>query len=72
MRYSLRREVQMERPKFPFYIPLMFGVISGSVLIGRESLAGMRVVDEVQLLATGMCFGAAIPLFVWFLRSRRT
>ena len=61
----------MARPKFPFYIPLMFGLISGTALIGRRSLAGVRAVDIVHLIATGMCFGAAIPLFVMFLRSRR-
>jgi hypothetical protein len=28
-------------------------------------------VDEVQLIATGMCFGAALVAFGYFLRDRR-
>ena len=60
-----------ERPKLvPFWIPLLFGLLSGTALFGRPSLAGVRAVDIVHLLATGMCFGAAIPLFVMFLRNR--
>ena len=60
-----------ERPKvIPFWIPLLFGLLSGSALIGRPSLAGVRAVDIVHLLATGMCFGATIPLFVLFVRNR--
>ena len=48
----------------------MFGLLSGTALIGRESLAGVRAVDIVQLLATGMCFGGALVLFVQFWRDR--
>ena len=60
-----------ERPKIvPFWIPLLFGLLSGTAFIGRPSLAGVRAVDIVHLIATGMCFGATIPLFVLFLRSR--
>ena len=60
-----------ERPKIvPFWIPLLFGLLSGIGLFGRPSLAGVRAVDIVHLLATGMCFGAAIPLFLMFLRNR--
>jgi hypothetical protein len=53
------------------FIPLMFGLFSGLNIIGNPRFANYRAVDIVHLLGTGMCFGAAIGLFVTALRGRR-
>jgi hypothetical protein len=59
------------RRSFPFWVPLLFGLMSLTNVLTKPSLQGVRAVDEVQLVATGMCFGAALVAFVHFLRDRR-
>ena len=59
------------RKAFPFWVPLVFGLMSLTNVLTRPSLRGVRAVDEVQLVATGMCFGAALVAFVYFLRDRK-
>ena len=56
----------------PFWVPLLFGLMSLTNVLTRPSMQSVRAVDEVQLLATGMCFGAALVAFVYFLRDRKT
>ena len=59
------------RRAFPFWVPLLFGLMSLTNVLTRPSVQGMRAVDEVQLVASGMCFGAALVGFGYFLRDRR-
>ena len=59
------------RRAFPFWVPLLFGLMSLTNVLTRPSMQAVRTVDEVQLLATGMCFGAALVTFIGFLRDRR-
>jgi hypothetical protein len=54
----------------PFWVPLLFGLLSLSNMIGRPSFATIRGADAVQLLGTGMCFGVALAALVGLLRSR--
>jgi hypothetical protein len=62
-----------DRRKFvPFFVPLMFGVISLSNSLGNPRIAALHGSDVVQLIGSGMCFGAAIAVFVVFMRDRRT
>jgi hypothetical protein len=58
------------RKLVPFWVPLLFGLMSLSNVLTRPSVQSLRAVDTVQLLATGMCFGAAIVTLVLFLRGR--
>jgi len=39
--------------------------------IGKPSLQAVRAIDIAQLVVTGMCLGAALVMFVFFLRDRR-
>lgn len=59
------------RRSFPFWVPLLFGLMSLINVLTRPSMQAVRAVDEVQLIATGMCFGAALVGFGYFLRDRR-
>ena len=62
----------MNRRRFsPFWVPLLFGLMSLTNVLTRPSLQAVRAVDEVQLVATGVCFGAALVGFGYFMRDRR-
>ena len=62
----------MNKRRFaPFWVPLLFGLMSLTNVLTRPSLQNVRTVDEVQLIATGMCFGAALVGMGYFLRDRR-
>jgi putative effector of murein hydrolase LrgA (UPF0299 family) len=52
-----------------FFVPAGFGLVSLFNVLGRPSLQAVRAVDIVQLISTGMCFGAAIMLLALFFRS---
>ncbi len=52
-----------------FFILTAFGLASLFRILAAPSLATIRAVDVVQLVGTGMCFGAAILALVLFLRS---
>ena len=54
-----------------FFVLLVFGLVSFFRMLGKPSLETIRTVDVVQLIGTGMCFGAAIVALVLFLRSPR-
>ena len=47
----------------------VFGTLSLLRVLGRPSFAAVRGVDAVQLIGTGMCFGAAIVALAFFLHS---
>lgn len=53
-----------------FFVALVFGLMNFFSMLGRPSFETIRTVDVVQLIGTGMCFGAAIVALVLFLRSR--
>jgi hypothetical protein len=62
----------VQRRRFvPFFIPLLFGVMSFSNVIGNPRVAALHGSDVLQLIASGMCFGAAIALFAVYMRERR-
>ena len=48
----------------PMFVVLAFAILGGVNIIGSPRFANYRAVDIVYLLGTGMCFGAAIALFV--------
>jgi hypothetical protein len=54
-----------------FVILAVFGLSSLFSMLSKPSFATIRAVDAVQLLGTGMCFGAAILALALFLRSPR-
>ena len=55
-----------------FVILAVFGLGSLFSMLGKPSFETIRPVDAVQLIGTGMCFGAAIVALVLFLRSPRS
>ena len=59
------------RKLFPFWFPLLFGLMGVSRIFGNPRLAAVRTVDLVQLIAIGMCFGVALTALVTFLRRPR-
>jgi len=59
------------RKLFPFWFPLLFGLMRISRIFGNPRLAAVRTVDLVQLIAIGMCFGVALTTLVTFLRRPR-
>jgi hypothetical protein len=67
---DLRRE--RRRKLAPFWVPLLFGLLSLVNLVGKPRLATLHASDVVQLLGTGMCFGVAVASLVAFLRGPRT
>ena len=52
-----------------FFVLAAFGMLSALGMLGRPSLAGIRAVDVVHLIGTGMCFGGAIIALVMYLRT---
>lgn len=49
---------------------LVMGIISLAVGLSRPSIANMRTVDLLHLLATGMCLGAGLLGLILILASR--
>jgi hypothetical protein len=47
------------------FVLAAFGLLSLCSMLARPSLAGIRAVDFVHLIGTGMCLGAAIVALVW-------
>ena len=58
------------RKMVPFWMPLLFGLLGVSRLIDNPRLAGVRAVDIVQLIASGMCLGVALTTLVTLLRAK--
>jgi len=59
------------RKLFPFWFPLLFGLMGVSRIFGNPRLAAVRTVDLVQLIAIGMWFGVGLTTLVTFLRRPR-
>jgi hypothetical protein len=62
---------QSRRQLAPVWVPLLFGLLSLFNMVGKPSLATIRGVDIVQLIATGMCFGVALATLIVFVRRPR-
>jgi hypothetical protein len=54
-----------------FFILFAFALMNGFRILGNPSLAAIRTVDIVQLVATGMCLGGAVVTLVLALKSPR-
>jgi hypothetical protein len=54
-----------------FAVPLIFGIISLTQLMGRPRFATYNRPDVLQLFGTGMCFGVALVALIALLRGPR-
>jgi hypothetical protein len=59
----------MKKPGTAVLLGVSFGVINLMSMAAR--LEAIRVVDVVQLIGVGMCFGAALVGIVTMLRKRQ-
>ena len=61
------------RKRMPlFVVPLLFGLLSFFSIISKPGFERLRAVEVVQLMASGMLFGAALVLFVQFFLGPRS
>ena len=58
-------------PLFGAFIGGGFGLFNLVVGLNRPSIANIRTIDLVHLLATGACFGVALAAVVVYFRCRR-
>ena len=56
----------------PFWVTLIFGLISLFNIFTRPSFATIRGPDVVQLIGIGMCFGVALATLIGYIISRRS
>jgi hypothetical protein len=61
--------IAMKRPGTAAFICVAFGAISLMNMALKGRFEGMRAVDAVQLIGTGMCLGAAFVGIVTILRK---
>ena len=61
----------MKRPGTGALIAVLFGAVSLKNMALNGRLEALRAVDVVQLIGTGMCFGAAVVGIVTIMRKRR-
>jgi len=61
----------MKRPGTGALIAVLFGAVSLMNMALNGRLEALRAVDVVQLIGTGMCFGAAVVGIVTIMRKRR-
>jgi drug/metabolite transporter (DMT)-like permease len=50
---------------------LLFGLIALVPLLDRPRLQTLHTVDLLTLLASGMCFGVGLTLFIFAFKSNR-
>jgi hypothetical protein len=71
----LRRENSMANDKRPtiliWLVPVMIGLAGFYRVTQGSSFAMYRMVDVVQLLGSGVCFGAAMVGIIFMLRGAR-
>ena len=60
----------MRNPKQALSFGLLFGLASLTIMATSGRLAAIRAVDVAHLVATGMCFGAALVRAVTIIRKR--
>ena len=63
--------IAMKRPGTGAIIAVLFGAVSLMNMTLNRRLEAFRAVDVVQLIGTGMCFGAALVGIVTILRKRQ-
>jgi len=66
------RRKQIRRRLVPFWVPLLFGLMSLASVVSRPRMAAVHGSDIVQLIASGMCFGVALTTLITFIRERRS
>ena len=54
------------------FVGVGLGLLSLAVGFNRPTIANMRTIDLVHLLATGACLGVALVAMVLYLVGRRT
>jgi hypothetical protein len=69
-RFQVPADVLERRLLYAFFTGGAFALLSLLSLLGRPSVANMRTVDIVHLLATGVCLGAALVALALFLVFR--
>jgi hypothetical protein len=63
--------VDSKRPPIVVWlVPIMIGLVGFFRVIQSPSFATYRAVDIVQLLGSGVCFGAAMVGIIFRLRTR--
>jgi hypothetical protein len=53
------------------FVPLLIGFLAVFDLTQKPRFASFHIVDVVQLIASGMCFGIALTAVIEFLRKPR-
>lgn len=56
----------------PFWVSLLFGLLSFFNFASNPRFATFHAIDVVRLIATGMCFGVALATLVVFFRGSRS
>ena len=69
---NTREEWPRRRRLVPVFMGFGMGAISLFNAFNRPSIASMRTLDLVHLLATGACLGMGLMALIMFLVSRRT
>lgn len=54
------------------FVPVSVGLIGLYNVASKPRFETFQSVDVVQLIASGMCFGAALVVLVMFFRGRRS
>jgi len=65
----------MDRKRPPisiWFIPLMVGIVGFYRVMHSPGFEAYRTVDIVQLLGSGVCFGAAMVGIIFMLRSAQS
>lgn len=70
---NLKRQPMNNLKRIPrvFFVLTIFGILNLLAMLSRPTWADIRGVDAVRLIATGMCFGAAIVAFAVYVRERQ-
>ena len=53
----------------PFWVTLLFGLMSLFNIVGKPRFATFHGADVLQLIGIGMCFGVALATLVVFFRG---
>ena len=69
---SAREDRPRRGPLTAAFIGGGFGLFCLAIGLNRPSIANMRTIDLVHLLATGACLGAGLVALVLFFVGRRT
>lgn len=68
---STREERPRRSPLVGVFVGVGLGLLFLAIGLNRPSIANMRTVDLVHLLATGACLGAGLVALVLYLVGRR-